>query len=109
MLSEKAMSAIFFLYSEAFSRFSISCFRRSLKDKKSASSSMPRNLLPAKFAAMPVVLLPVKGSSIHAFLRVDASIALYNTDKDIFVIYLPNNCSIHVILSNEVVKLVELH
>ncbi len=70
---------------------------------------MPRNLLPAKFAAMPVVLLPVKGSNIHAFLRVDASIALYNTDKDIFVIYLPNNCSIHVILSNEVVKLVELH
>ena len=42
---------------------------------------MPRNLLLIRFAAIPVVLLPVKGSKIQALGFVEAKISRARTDR----------------------------
>jgi hypothetical protein len=72
---------IFCLYEAAIFWFSISIFRLLLICKNISSWSIPKNLLLAKLAAIPVVLLPVNGSKIQAFGWVDASIILVRTDK----------------------------
>jgi hypothetical protein len=54
---------------------------------------MPKNRLLAKFAAIPVVLLPVNGSSIQAFGLVEAKISLVKTERGFWVGCLPHDFS----------------
>lgn len=68
------ISGIFLLYAENVFKLSISSRRALLILTNSSSCSIPRYLRPSKLAAMPVVLLPANGSSIHAPAFVDAII-----------------------------------
>ena len=68
------MSLIFLQYAVRKLLSLISSRRALLKAKKSLSCSIPKKRLPVSEAAMPVVLLPVNGSSIHELGSVDARI-----------------------------------
>ena len=68
------MSGIFRLYFENVLPSSISSRRALLMAANSASRSIPSYRRPKRLAAMPVVLLPANGSSIHAPAFVDARI-----------------------------------
>ena len=72
------MSLIFLQYIVRKLLSLISSLRALLRAKKSQSCSMPRKRLPISVAAIPVVLLPANGSSIHELGSVDARIIRTN-------------------------------
>lgn len=74
----------------------IACLRLIPMLRNSGLWSTPTNVRPVRFAAIPVVQLPAKGSSIAALGRVDAMIIRYNNCKGFCVGCLPyifSHCS----------------